>query len=417
MTGGTENRAMEVLLLIHAALLPISIAAGQIWAYLFALVALIAWVRGGLPSVRRAPLAGVLAVFALTVFLSAIVGVRPALALAKSDRLLLLAVALFFPLLFVTRETGSAESLLRKLIALFLIGCALKAGYDCVRIPVTHFLDVSRYRAAVSAGTWAAGDLPPTLFDAGNMRDPQFYAVALSLAGALWLLRAPGFRPAFLVGAIAVTGLALLLHFKRGAWFSAAIALLVLALLSNRRRMVLVLLVAALAASFLPSVRARVGQIRDEFSLKSGGRYTLWTRVAPALFKEYPLGMGWRSVQHEDMTYHRVSVQKKLNHLHNNVMQVRLELGWPGMAAWLAWMGAGFVLLFRAWREAAARRPEYAGPALGLLIAFLTLHLNGLVEYNFGDGEIFMLMNLVLALGVAGWVMLRRPAEAVSPLA
>jgi len=406
-----ESRSLEILLLIHAALLPISIAAGQIWAYLFALIAIIGCGRGSLGSVTRAPLFTVLALFAVAVFASLFVGVRPSLGLHKTDRLLLLAVPLVFPLLLGKRDATTSEVLLRKLILLFLIGCASKAAYDCVRIPVSHLLELRAYHAGLSAGALTTSDVPPSLFDAGNMRDPQFYAIAIALALALWLVRAPGFRPLFLLAVLAVAALALLLHFKRGAWFSAVAAVLVLSLLTNRRRVVVLLLALGIAASFVPSVRARVGQLRDEFSVRSGGRYSLWTHVAPALFEEYPLGMGWRSVLHEDMAKHRVPVQKKLNHLHNNAMQVRLELGWLGEVSWLLWMGVGFVYLTRAWRCAERQWPSYRGPALGLLVAFLTLHLNGLVEYNFGDGEIFMLMNLILALGVAGWVMLRQPPD------
>jgi O-antigen ligase len=174
---------------------------------------------------------------------------------------------------------------------------------------------------------------------------------------------------------------------------------------------VFLLLLVAIGAAFLPPVQTRLRLIQEEFQIRTGGRYALWSTVAPALLREYPLGMGWRSVTHEDLLKHGVPVQKKLNHLHNNVLQVRLETGWLGLAAWLAWMGAVFVWLARGYRRACAEHSPWAGPALGVLTGFTALHFNGLVENNFGDGEVFMLMNLLMGIGVAGVMALRRPAS------
>lgn len=406
-----SHSSVRILFFLHAALLPISIAAGQVWAYLLAVLALGAWVVGRMPGLWRMPLARAMGLFVLAALFSAMVGVRPEVAFSKMDRLLLLLVPLLLPLIGLTLDDADASRLWRRLLLAFLIGCTVKAGYDCVRIPVQYLLAQRAYASAQAAGTLAFDALPPSLFDLGNMRDPQFYAVAICIAAALWLTRAPGFRRPLLLLSLLITGAAMVLHFKRGAWIALVIALVVMGLMSRQRRLLIVLLFVACFAALLPQVRARVGELREEIQLRSGGRFSLWTRVMPALYTEYPLGMGWRSVQHSDLTLYRAPVQKKLNHLHNNALQVRLETGWQGLAAWLLWMGSAFVLLFRSWRCASRNESAWRGPALGLFSAFLALHLNGLVEYNFGDGEIFMLLNLILALGSAGWVMMTRARD------
>jgi hypothetical protein len=87
--------------------------------------------------------------------------------------------------------------------------------------------------------------------------------------------------------------------------------------------------------------------LTDEWSNRQGGRYVLWMDVAPVLLKQYPQGMGLKATRHEDLTRISPRVQPNLDHLHNNVIQVRLELGWAGLLAWLWWMAtAFFVMLF-----------------------------------------------------------------------
>lgn len=410
----STSRAPEYLLIAHAGLLPISIAAGQIWAYLFALLALLAWCFGGLRGVSRMPLFRVISLFVIAAVFSVFIGLRPALALKKLDRFLLLAVVLVPPLMESVREPAAAGRLGRSLIRAFLAGCTVKALYDCVRIPITYLAQIRAYDAAMASGSLAADALRPTIYDAGNMRDPQFYVVALCIAAALWFARTPGYRRGFVLISVLSTGCAVLLHFKRGAWIALALSLLTMGTLARRWRAVALLVLIGLAAMLLPPVRARVAQLGDEFQLRGGGRYGLWTRVAPNLYQQYPMGMGWRSVQHEDLLGFGAPVQRKLNHLHNNFMQVRLETGWFGAAAWVLWMGSAFVLLFRGWRRAERNQSLWRGAALGLFGAFLALHLNGLVEYNFGDSEVFMLMNLLMGLGAAGWMMSNRPPVAAT---
>jgi O-antigen ligase len=401
------GRSLRVLLLLHAALLPVSIAAGQIWAYLVAVLFVAALFTRWREELLRAPLTPFIACFAVAVLFSVGVGVRPAQALAKADRLFLLAVPLMLPLF---QKAWGVEGL-RRLLIWFVAACSLKGLYDAVRIPLAYAQAREAFQSALSSGTLEAGALPPTLFEFGNMRDPQFYAVALCIALAFWIMRSPGAPRWFFAAAILLNSTALIMHFKRGAWLATLLAVILLGLLSRRSRVVFLLLLVAIGAAFLPPVQTRLRLIQEEFQIRTGGRYALWSTVAPALLREYPLGMGWRSVTHEDLLKHGVPVQKKLNHLHNNVLQVRLETGWLGLAAWLAWMGAVFVWLARGYRRACAEHSPWAGPALGVLTGFTALHFNGLVENNFGDGEVFMLMNLLMGIGVAGVMALRRPAS------
>lgn len=396
------GRTLEAFFLLHAALLPISIAAGQIWAYLIALVAIGAWCAGAFHDADRSPLLPLALCFSGAVLFSVLVGVRPELALRKSDRLLLLAVTLVAPLVAGAAPSFASRDLMTRLIRLFLIGCAAKAVYDLIRIPVRYLLAQRAYESAMQAGTEALK--LPTLYDFGNMRDPQFYAVAICLAVALRMFRTPGFPMRLLHLTLALCGSAMIIHFKRGAWAALLATLLLMAVVNRRKGLALVLLAVLALGSQVPAVRERIAQVRQEFLVETGGRIALWTRVAPSLFRDYPLGMGWRSIRHEDLLRRGAPVQDKLNHLHNNLLHIRLETGWPGVATWLAWMGFAAALMLRAYRVATRSGSDLRGPAFGLLGAFIALHADGLVEYNFGDAEIFMLMNLLMGLGAAAWI-------------
>ncbi len=396
------GRTLEAFLLLHAALLPVSIAAGQVWAYLIAVVAIGAWCAGAFHDADRSPLVPLALCFSGAVLFSVLVGIRPELALRKADRLLLMAVALVTPLVAGLAPAFASRDLLTRLIRLYLIGCAGKAVYDLIRIPVRYLLALRAHEAAVQAGAEALK--APTLYEFGNMRDPQFYAVAICLAVALRMFRTPGFPLRMLNLALALCGSAMIIHFKRGAWAALLATLLLMAVVNRRKRLALVLLAVLALGSQVPAVRERIAQVREELRVDTGGRVALWTRVAPSLFHEYPLGMGWRSIRHEDLLRQGAPVQEKLNHLHNNLLHIRLETGWAGVATWLALMAGAAVLMLRAYRAASRSGSDLRGPAFGLLGAFIALHANGLVEYNFGDGEIFMLMNLLMGLGVAAWI-------------
>lgn len=389
-------RLLEALALAHAALLPISIAASQIWAYLMAPVAVYGWYSGAFGSYARPPLRWPIALFVAAVLLSIVFGIRPEHSLRKADRLLLFASALVLPMLS-GGPAAPAPRLPLRCAVLFLCGCAAKAMYDLVRIPAKYI--------------WALQTTPAdqlSLYAFGNMRDPQFYAVALCALVSLLAHRHAGPHRKWVLAALIACAAAIILHFKRGAWLSLFVALIAWTTLSKRWRFLFALLAAIAALLAFPATRTRLIQLGEEANISLGGRRSLWTRVAPALYREYPLGIGWRAARHADLAETAFPVQPRLNHLHNNLLHIRLELGWPGVLAWSFLALSGFWVFFRGisrLRNLALERGggDVNGPALaeGLLAGYFALQMNGMVEYNFGDGEIFMLMNLLLGLGSA----------------
>jgi len=369
--GGRWRAALSWGMTLFAFSLPLSIVPAQIFGYGSVLLGLIVAIRrpGAARALFRQPMAIPVAAFAAVAVLASAFGPRPAPALGKCERLLLL------PLVWLAPWAGAP-----RLARAWLAGVALRGGYDLIRIPLS----------AARGAEW---------FVLGNMRDPQFYMAALLLTLAAPFLL-PARRGAVGTGwALYAAGVAL--HFKRGVWLAGLGAGAALAALTRRRRL---LLAGALALTLLaawPPARARVATLPSEWS-RRGGRMTLWTKVAPALIRQYPWGIGFRATRHEDFTRITKHVEPRLRHLHNNILQITVELGWIGLAAWLWWMASAIRALVRRRRTArAAGDAESAALALGVLVAVIGLLLNGMVEYNFGDGEIFMLFLLLFGLGTA----------------
>ena len=376
--GERIDRATRLLLLALAASLPLSIAAAQVFAYPAVALWVVRCARRRFAGWWRHPFARPVTMFALAAVAASAFGVRPSHALLKCHRLLL------FGLIFAAAGAGGADVAARRtfaarLVLAFAAGTSALAVYDLVRIPI-----------GLQAGR--------SLIDLGNMRDPQFFMTALLL-----LLPGAAALPAAVrrwrwAGLLLAAG-GLVWHFKRGAWAAFAVGATVLAAGTRRWRILLAVGAAALALLALPPTRERLSQLREEWMLASGGRATMWLRIAPGIIPDHPWGMGLGAVRNEDLVRYGPTADAKHNHLHNNALQIALELGFPGLAIWLGWMAVAIAVWVRAARAAArANDPARRALAVGGLSAFCALLADGMVEYNFGDNEILMLFSLLMGL-------------------
>ncbi len=382
------------LLCLGFILLPVSNALGQVPLYIAGVWGLVLALRGRVQLKRPEFLLA--AGFALILLASVFYSVRPDNSLSKLNRLLL------FPLIFTVplacEGPGRRMQLLR-LIRAALLGIVILSLYDLVRVPLE-----------VRAGT--------PLFHTGNMTAPQVYMITLFL---LLGHRAESGRPgrAILILLLLLITAGILLHNKRGVWLATLLVLPLWTLWSRQwKTLIGMILIGAFAAS-LPFVRDRLDNIRGNLSPRHGGRYTLWEAVAPRLLPQYPYGMGFNASEHEDFRTiindvnaelprsERYHLEDRLRHLHNNLLQIRLELGWHGVAWWSLWM---LYTLWTAFRPAPRELRLLRG---ALACAILALLLNGIVEYNFGNSEIFM--NYLMLFGMLHAVSSPTPAAARAP--
>lgn len=247
--------------------------------------------------------------------------------------------------------------------------------------------------------------------------------VAIALGGAaLRLIRSRPFPTTLLSitlwGVAALTGLALLLTQSRAAYLglAAGLLLLVLVALSRFRRLVLAgLVLFTLAASvlwlnrpdtlesllFSPAAPAGAGNTLSLLTLQS--RQVVW-RTGLLAAADFPLtGMGMN-------TFRRLAEQvyplwitglpgEDIAHAHNHLLQTALDLGIPGLVAYLAlWLGAAY-MLWQNWQQAPSL--VFKGLAAGCAAALLAYFIYGLfdaVALGARPGFIFwLLLGLVAA--------------------
>ena len=108
---------------------------------------------------------------------------------------------------------------------------------------------------------------------------------------------------------------------------------------------------------------------------------------------------GARGVKREYASYALPeAVKKRTGHVHNTPLQILVERGVLGLAAWL-WIWAAFIArvigLLRRLPDDAARERALVVGSLAAIVGFLVA---GLSEYNFGDSEVVMVAWALMAL-------------------
>ena len=298
------------------------------------------------------------------------------------------------PLWFVTLP--AAALLVRdapRLISLlwaFALGCGTLAAKVLIGLPWGAW-------KLLQAEPDYAQDFLHALTLKGSMPDGQLLMLGLVATLGLLLIRRAEHRP--LHGPVILLALqtaAFILNLKRGSWVVAGLLLAVFILTKLTWKHALLLLLVAVAALCLPPVQSRLLSVERDFDPEAGGRMTMWTRVAPALIRAHPWGLGYGQLTYGRMSAVAPDIERDRNHLHNNVLQVLVETGWPGLAAYLLWMGWALVAAAQRLRAARTASEPAALAAFVLLLMLLGLLLNGVVEYNFGTSRLMIVLGAIM---------------------
>jgi putative inorganic carbon (HCO3(-)) transporter len=240
-----------------------------------------------------------------------------------------------------------------------------------------------------------------------------FFSTTMTLAGMLNLLLLAtlprlllggwrlGWLPAVWVGMF--SGLAA--TYVRGAWlgFAAGVVALLPALSRWARALLLLGLVILVGGTLIAAdtpIGRRARSIGHPQDIASFNERTYMWRSGIAMWREHPwlgVGPGRIKLLYEDFALPEAS-KKRTGHLHNTPMQILVERGLLGLAAWLSiwavfYWRAGGVL----WRLAPGQTVERALVA-GSLAAVTGFLVHGLSEYNFGDSETVMVAWAIMAL-------------------
>ena len=200
---------------------------------------------------------------------------------------------------------------------------------------------------------------------------------------------------ALVVPALAV---AIPLTFSRSAEVGACAAVALLLLLKDRR---LLALLPIFALVFFVAAPARItNRVESIFNLKdpTASDRLVMLREGVHMVKDHPLlGIGPNMVQPLYAQYREADAVNATNpHLHNVPLQIAAERGLPALGAWLWFIVALVVTLWKMLRD--KRQKLLAATALAAVVAMLAA---GMFEYNFGDSEFLMLFLILVTLPFA----------------
>ncbi len=214
--------------------------------------------------------------------------------------------------------------------------------------------------------------------------------------GRIWLKGPLKYRLAYGVS-FAVQVLALLLTRERNALVGLITGVLLFTFFAKRRYLLPVLAIVIGAALLLPHpLRDKVVRTRfTEAVVKM--RLNMWTRSFPVIRKHPISGVGPRNVK-EAFNRETPEFGMRYRHVHNNYLQILLELGLIGFGAFLWLFAEGLVGAVRCHFKHRDTDHFLSLTSLSAASAIAGFLAAGLFEFNFGDSEV--LMPILLLLGV-----------------
>jgi len=286
----------------------------------------------------------------------------------------------------------------------------MRAGF----IPFGVTLNPKRLPAAAAPAGWGAEvKVGRSLRARGTYDHPVTYAEVLlqltALAAGLWLAGArrwSGAGVGLLIVGLLLAG-ALAATFTRASWAAlvvAGLAMLWMKLGWRGRIGVAVAAVVALVGLNTTLVKWRGVGFYNPADTSIQYRLLMW-EDGWRLIREHPLlGVGMDSVltHWQELglrAYQQFGLQ---SHFHSTPIQLGVERGLVGLAAWLLLMGLYLRLLLRLLqRTRNAADGGERGLALGLFGAAVGFLASGLVHYNFGDSEVVMVFWFLAGVAVA----------------
>ncbi|HET8532342.1 MAG TPA: O-antigen ligase family protein, partial [Methylomirabilota bacterium] len=159
------------------------------------------------------------------------------------------------------------------------------------------------------------------------------------------------------------------------------------------------LLLAAGALTAPYELRHRFLSMADPEEAGVRERIYMW-KSGLAMWRERPiLGVGPGGVKRDYVRYAREeAVKKRTGHVHNTPLQILVERGVLGLAAWLWLWVAFFTHALRRLRALPPDAPAERALVVGGIAAVTGFLIGGLSEYNFGDSEVVMVAWVIMAL-------------------
>ena len=359
---------------------PFTIAGTQTFLALALALWLCFALRRETPSIRRTMLDVPLLVFIAVSLAAALLSDKRLASLMNLRNYLLMAVIYMIGTLLATRR-----------LALRLFEVLLVSGAGVSAYGIAIYL--------LGKGSGALGRSPGPFSNAMTFGGILLILCSLFLAVAVGAGAARGLRRAA-AGAAIVTFTALFFSFTRSSWVGAVASVVVILAFLRRKWLVpfaaaLVLFVLLLPAPY----RERVESIWDPTYFTNIHRLEL-LRGGVKIVRDHPvIGVGTMDLADLYRRYMPPGAVVVFGHMHNIFLQVAVQSGFLGLAAF-CWLLFSFFRLMIRNLKLDLPPPERAWVvgSIGALAGFI---VNGLFEWNFGDAEVVTLLYIVLGANLA----------------
>ena len=315
-----------------------------------------------------------LAIYAALTVVASLFSIDPRESLIDSRQLLLFAIV---PAVYDLARGGRASTVADVIIT---VG-AVSAAFGIVQYGVLHYDNLGqRPQGALTHYMTYSGVLMLVICTASAR-------LIFGVRDRIW--------PALVMPALVI---ALALTFTRNAWIGACAAVGMLFILKDFR--LSALLPVILAALFVAAPQAMLNRFTSTFNAQDPANQDRFAmiEIGALMVRDHPLtGVGPNMVPRAYAEYRPDYAVNEVNpHLHNVPLQIAAERGLPALGAWVWFVGAVAVALFRLFRQGHARPLSAAA-----LAAVVAMAAAGLFEYNFGDSEFLMLFLVLITLPFA----------------
>lgn len=195
-----------------------------------------------------------------------------------------------------------------------------------------------------------------------NWIGPLTVACSIGVGRRLW--RTNKLLLILLLIATALIGLVLIASLSRGGIlaYGIGVTVVIAAFLSTRWRLVLGIGLLTILLAIVAYTRNSIGQDIVGDALGLSGRLEIWSRALLAI-SDYPLtGVGingFRQVIHVLYPLFAISSDIDLAHAHNHLLQAALDVGIPGLVAYLSLWLISAGLLWNTWRNLVKRHSQH----------------------------------------------------------
>jgi O-antigen ligase len=294
---------------------------------------------------------------------------------------------LLIPTVYVVASNVESERTLNRLVATFLAAMSLYSLWGIGSFALNPSLRVRHIQNSMTAGglTMIAAVVGLALAAASTSKKVRLWAGASAVVNATCL---------FFTN-------------TRGSWLGFAVALVLMAVLTNWRLLLVIPVLAVVAYVAVPGeYKARVTHFFDPHYRTNAYRLTWW-KTGWRIFKDYPItGVGDIDTVEIYRRYLSPEETQAVGHFHNNFVHIAVTLGSIGLVAF-SYLKAR-IAIFMGQTLRVARPPSLRAVALAGLCSFVAFLVNGLFEWNYGDAEVVTVIWWLVGMVAATATLLKR---------